>query len=99
MLSEVLEIYAKDGLTLRDNGLKEAVISINASLEVLELFTNFNILILGGDIYEKQPDGSFKNAYTDWYYEGDCALESIEVAKSFLSKINSDLFVSFVFNI
>lgn len=99
MLSAILDIYTRDGFSLKENGLNEAVIPIKSALTLLPLFLNFKILILGGDLYEKDSNGSFINAYSDWYYEGESYIESITVANNYLIECNDNLYVSFVFKV
>lgn len=96
MLSELFEIYAREGFSLQSNGLNEAVLPIQSALSILDHFSSLHVLILGGDLYEKIDDGSFLNSYSDWYYEGESYLESINVARDYLLKADKALFVSFV---
>ena len=93
----MLEIYAREGFSLKENGLNEVVVSNRVALQLLEIFSELKIFILGGDLYEKDTDHHFVNIYGDWYYEGNSFMESIEVARNHLSQYENDLFVSFIF--
>lgn len=97
MLNRLFELYAREGFSLKENGLNEAVISNEVALQLLGIFSELKILVLGGDLYEKDKDNHFVNIYGDWYYEGNSFMESIEVARNHLSQYENDLFISFTF--
>lgn len=97
MLSKLLELYARNGFSLAENGIPSAIIPIKSSLQVLEILFHSQIVILGGDIYERDENGNFYANYSNWYYEGNNSKESIFSAKNYLSKCNPNEFVLFVF--
>lgn len=51
MINKILELYARCGKSLIDNGLTEAVLPIHMANDALELFANSGWLVLGGDVY------------------------------------------------
>ena len=97
MLNKLLELYSRNGFSLTENEIPSAIIPIKFSLQVLEILLHYQIVILGGDIYERGEDGNFYANYSNWYYEGNDSKESIFSAKNYLSKCNPNEFVLFVF--
>ena len=97
MLIQLFELYAKDGVSLSDQGINEAVLPINLTSKVLGLFKENKILVLGGDLYKKKNDGIMQYIEIDWFYSGNDYIESIENAKDFLAEYdNTDYFVSYI---
>ncbi|QFG76705.1 hypothetical protein DMB90_11035 [Raoultella planticola] len=52
MINKILELYARCGKSLLDNGLNDAVLPMSAANEILDLFTEANWTVLGGDVYQ-----------------------------------------------
>lgn len=97
MMTQLLNLYAQYGESLSDFGISEAVLPISETFNVLELFAENNLIVLGGDLYLKNADQTFESNYIDWFYEGSSSTESIKIAREFLSKyIHTQLYVSFI---
>ena len=64
---------------------------------ILELYKNNRVLILGGDIYIKNSCKNFAPFYENWFYEGNNFENSIIKAKDYLRMFKGkDLYVCFV---
>ncbi|QBR00418.1 hypothetical protein [Paraburkholderia pallida] len=87
-ISKVLELYARSGRSLIDNGLNEAALPIAVAETALELFAQQRWRVLGGDVYHLTEDGRFESTYEDWFYEGDDVDASITVARDFIRSLN-----------
>lgn len=79
MLNEIFEIYSRQGESLTGIGIREAALPVPAAIDILNLFINERILVLGGDIYIKK-DNYFYQIYNNWYYEGSNLFNSIDKA-------------------
>lgn len=79
MLNEIFEIYSRQGESLTGIGIREAALPVPAAIDILNLFINERILVLGGDIYIKK-DNYFYQIYDNWYYEGSNLFNSIDKA-------------------
>ena len=96
MLNEIFEIYSRQGESLIGIGIREAALPVPAAIDILNLFINERILVLGGDIYVKK-DNYFYQTYDNWYYEGSNLFNSIDKAMQYLSQIKlENAYVSFV---
>ncbi|HDL7751890.1 TPA: hypothetical protein PXP51_004344 [Yersinia enterocolitica] len=96
MISQILELYARCGRSLSNNGLDEAVLPLSEAEYALNLFAEKGWIILGGDVYQCNQSGEMDDFYADWFYSSTNCIESIAHAKSHLSKLVGDnLFVSF----
>ncbi|KVL46565.1 hypothetical protein WT01_36480 [Burkholderia cepacia] len=84
LVSKILELYARRGRSLIDNGLYEAALPESEADGALELFGQQRWRVLGGDIYCLTDDGLFESAYENRSYEGKSAEESIVVARDFI---------------
>ncbi|MBG9184018.1 hypothetical protein HNT85_10715, partial [Neisseria meningitidis] len=69
MLNEIFEIYSRQGESLIGIGIRKAALPVPIAIDILNLFINERILVLGGDIYIKK-DNYFYQTYDNWYYEG-----------------------------
>lgn len=97
MIEQIFELYARCGTSLKDNGINEAVLPVNESEYALELFLKSGLLILGGDVYEKNSSGNITYAYASWFYDGINVLSSVEEARNYLNQFSdTNLLVSFV---
>ncbi|WP_392562370.1 Imm40 family immunity protein [Orbus sturtevantii] len=97
MINQIFELYARCGNSLKSIGINEAVLPINEIEYALELFLKTNLLILGGDIYEKDTSGNIVYAYASWSYDGTSVLSGIEESRSYLNQFTDNkLLVSFV---
>lgn len=83
-VSKILELYARRGRSLIDNGLYEAALPVSEADVALELFGQQRWRVLGGDVYRLTDDGLFESTYENWSYEGKSAEESIDVARDFI---------------
>ncbi|MBR7235347.1 Imm40 family immunity protein, partial [Neisseria meningitidis] len=79
MLNEIFEIYSRQGESLIGIGIREAALPVPIAIDILNLFINERILVLGGDIYIKK-DNYFYQTYDNWYYEGSNLFNSIDKA-------------------
>lgn len=79
MLNEIFEIYSRQGESLTGIGIREAALPVPAAIDILNLFINERILVLGGDIYIKK-DNYFYQIYDNWYYKGSNLFNSIDKA-------------------
>ena len=96
-VSKILELYARHGRSLIDNGLYEAVLPVSEVDVVLELFRQQRWHVLGGDIYHLTDDGRFESTYENWSYEGNSAEESTVVARDFISRFaGKSVYIVFV---
>ncbi|ENX0011062.1 hypothetical protein F9T62_002087 [Neisseria gonorrhoeae] len=96
MLNEIFEIYSRQGESLIGIGIREAALPAPTAIDILNLFINERILVLGGDIYIKK-DNYFYQTYDNWYYEGSNLFNSINKAMHYLSQIKlENAYVSFV---
>jgi hypothetical protein len=96
MISQILELYARCGQSLSNSGLDEAVLPLSEAEHALNLFAEKGWIILGGDVYQCNQRGGMDNFYADWFCSSTNYLDSIDFAKSHLSKlIGNNLFVSF----
>lgn len=48
MLNEIFEIYSRQGESLIGIGIREAALPVPAAIDILNLFINERILVLGG---------------------------------------------------
>ncbi|QHP92741.1 hypothetical protein EFP18_11120 [Burkholderia glumae] len=83
-VSKILELYARHGRSLLDNGLCEAALPVSEAGVALELFGQQRWRVLGGDVYHLTDDGRFESTYENWSYEGKGAAESVVVARDFI---------------
>lgn len=51
MLNEIFEIYSRQGESLTGIGIREAALPVPAAIDILNLFINERILVLGGEIF------------------------------------------------
>jgi hypothetical protein len=84
-VSKILELYARRGHSLIDNGLHEAVLPLSEADVALELFGQQRWCVLGGDVYLLTDNGVFESTYENWSYEGGNAEESIAVTRDFIA--------------
>ena len=97
IMNELINIYINNGFSLFKQGESIVIISTKLSIRVLDILEALNLLILGGDIYQKSGD-DFEHTYDNWYYDGNVHSESIVVAREYLDNLRDrDLYVSFVF--
>lgn len=97
MIEQIFELYARCGNSLKDNGINEAALPLNGVEYALELFLKSGLLILGGDVYEKDSSGNITYAYASWSYDGTNVLNSVEEARNYLNQFSdTKLLVSFV---
>jgi hypothetical protein len=87
--SKILELYAREGRSLIDNGLNEAVLPLAAAETALALFAKQRWRVLGGDVYQLTEGDRFESTYEDWFYEGDDADESVAVARNFINGLGT----------
>lgn len=83
-VSKILELYARHGRSLIDNGLSEAALPVSEADVALVLFGQQRWRVLGGDVYRLTDDGRFESTYENWSYEGKSVDESIVVARAFI---------------
>lgn len=83
-ISKILELYARSGRSLIDNGLNEAALPMTDADVALELFSQQRWRVLGGDVYQLTAEDRFESTYEDWFYEGKSVEESVAVAREFL---------------
>jgi hypothetical protein len=96
-LSKILELYARSGRSLIDNGLSEAVLPVAVADAALELFSQQRWRVLGGDVYHLTAEGMFEPTYENWFYEGKSVEESIGIAHNFIDRLTGQsMFVVFV---
>ena len=97
IMNELINIYINNGFSLFKQGESIVIIPTKLSIRVLDILESLNLLILGGDIYQKSGD-DFEHTYDNWYYDGNVHSESIMVARQYLDNLRErDLYVSFVF--
>lgn len=97
MLNEIFEIYSRQGESLIGIGIREAALPVPAAIDILNLFINERILVLGGEIFISKKDNYFYQIYDNWYYEGSNLFNSIDKAMHYLSQIKlENAYVSFV---
>ncbi|WP_422649920.1 hypothetical protein [Cupriavidus sp. H18C1] len=96
-ISKILELYARSGRSLTDNGLDEAALPLRDADAALELFCQQRWRVLGGDVYRLMDGNRFKSAYDNWSYEGTNIEESFAVARNFIASIaDRTMYVVFV---
>lgn len=83
-VSKILELYARSGQSLIENGLNEAALPVNEADVALNLFEQQRWRVLGGDVYHLTDAGRFESTYENWSYEGKSADESVAVARDFV---------------
>jgi hypothetical protein len=84
-VSKILELYARSGRSLIDNGLNEAALPVAETDVALELFGQQRWRVLGGDVYHLTAEGRFESTYENWFYEGESVEESVVVARDFIN--------------
>lgn len=84
-VSKILELYARSGRSLIDNGLNEAALPVAETDVALELFGQQRWRVLGGDVYHLTAEGRFESTYENWFYEGKSVEESVVVARDFIN--------------
>lgn len=89
MINKILELYARCGKTLLDNGINDAVLPMVAANEALKLFEEAKWVVLGGDVYQYE-DNKMNNFYADWYCNLPDSSESCDYAKEHLTKVKGD---------
>lgn len=95
MINKILELYARCGKSLLDNGVNDAVLPLSVANEALDLFAESKWVVLGGDVY-KYENYEIKNFYADWYCNLAVPSESCDYAKEHLQKIIGDnIYISF----
>ncbi|MGA7509065.1 MAG: Imm40 family immunity protein [Erwinia billingiae] len=95
MINKILELYARCGKSLLDNGLNDAVLPVSVANEALELFKEANWTVLGGDVYQYKKN-KMNNFYADWYCNLTVPSESCNYAKEHLGKLTGDnIYISF----
>lgn len=96
MFIQILELYARCGESLKNNGLMDAVLPIHETAYALDLFVQNHLLVLGGDLYTKNESGNFESFYADWFYDGLDRVDSVQTARDYLSQFaTKNIFVSF----
>lgn len=97
-ISKILELYARSGRSLHDNGLHEAALGLPEARHALDLFAGQKWLILGGDVYRASQDAQgLEPAYENWSYEGRNFEEGIAQAREFLDSLRDpSMFIVFV---
>ncbi len=99
MIGRLLELYARCGESLLENGINNAVLPLHAIRDLLEIATNMELQILGGDIYTKTNEGLFEYTYESWSFSEDNPLKSIGYASTFLDKFSQQsIYVEFTFS-
>jgi len=83
-VSKILDLYARQGRSLIDNGLYEAALPVSEADVALGLFSQQRWRVLGGDVYSLTDDGRFESTYENWSYEGKSVEESVAVAREFV---------------
>lgn len=83
-VSKILDLYARHGRSLIDNGLYEAALPVSEADAALGLFSQHRWRVLGGDVYRLTDDGRFESTYENWSYEGKSVDESVVVARDFI---------------
>jgi len=95
MINKILELYARCGKSLLDNGINDAVLPLSVANEALALFTESKWVVLGGDAY-KYENNEMKNFYADWFCNLTVSSESCDYAKEHLQRITGDnIYISF----
>ncbi len=95
MINKILELYARCGKSLLDNGLNDAALPMSVANEILDLFTEANWTVLGGDVYQYE-NNEMRNFYADWYCNLTASGESCDYAREHLGKLRGDnIYVSF----
>ncbi|WP_156955085.1 Imm40 family immunity protein [Paraburkholderia caledonica] len=84
-VSKILELYARNGHSLIDNGLNEAALPLADADTALQLFSQQRWHVLGGDVYRLDESGRFEPTYENWFYDGVDGLQSVAVARDFVS--------------
>lgn len=84
-VSKILELYARSGRSLIDNGLNEAALPVADADVALELFGQQRWRVLGGDVYHLTAEDRFESTYENWFYEGKSVEESVVVARDFIT--------------
>lgn len=93
----IFELYARCGHSLMDYGLNEAALPVTFAVEAIELFSEGEWTILGGDIYSRSIDKSFESTYENWFYSGNDWQESVSLATAFVNGLfGRDVYVVFV---
>jgi len=96
MIGKILELYARCGHSLLENGLNEAVLPISSSNYALDIFKENGWLVLGGDVYQRGSDGGMNNFYADWFSSSSDPIEATEYAKEHINGLKgNNLFISF----
>ncbi|EPO8265161.1 Imm40 family immunity protein [Raoultella planticola] len=95
MINKILELYARCGKSLLDNGLNDAALPMSAANEILDLFTEANWTVLGGDVYQYE-NNEMRNFYADWHCNLTTSGKSCDYAREHLGKLRGDnIYVSF----
>ena len=95
MINEILELYARCGKSLLNNGVVDAVLPLSVTDDALTLFTKAKWVVLGGDVYQYE-NSEMRNVYADWYCNLTSSSESCAYAKEHLSKLKqANIYVSF----
>ncbi len=98
MKMDLLELYARAGESLEHLGINEAVLPRVQAFTALSLFAKSKTLVLGGDLYRKDPEQGLYNIYAGWSYQGSNYLEGLEKARQHLCVFDDAVYVSFVLN-
>jgi len=83
-VSKILELYARLGRSLNENGLCEAALPVSEANIALKLFRQQRWRVLGGDVYRLTDEGRFEPTYENWFYEGKDVEESVIAARDFI---------------
>ena len=95
MINKILELYARCGKSLIDNGLNDAVLPMSVANQALELFFEAKWIVLGGDVYQHE-DNKMNNFYADWHCNLADSSDSCNYAKEHLKKLKGDnIYISF----
>lgn len=99
-MNELLDIYMENGISLFEKGINTVILPLELTAQVLPLFKELNIIILGGDIHKKNIQNNYEFTYDNWSYQGDSSMESIKEVEIYLETLMYDkenYYISFVF--
>ncbi|MBT1428277.1 MULTISPECIES: Imm40 family immunity protein [Pectobacteriaceae] len=95
MINKILELYARCGKSLLDDGINDAALPISVVNEALELFEKAKWTVLGGDVYQYE-NNKMNNFYADWYCNLVTPSDSCNHAREHLRKLHgNNIYVTF----
>lgn len=66
-----VQFLKKYGTPITDAGSDEVTLKKSDAIKALDLLSDTDIAVLGGDVYELESDGYFQPTYDNWYCNYD----------------------------